>query len=86
MVNDQVNEADHTPANHSTTKHRLKGCAANDQQQDQVYESGDCYYMPHDTPMAASNQGQNPVILVDIFVLPPGEETMRVIETGVGDK
>ena len=55
-------------------------------QQDQVYESGDCYYMPHDTPMAASNRGQNPVILVDVFVLPLGEETMRVIETGVGDQ
>ncbi len=38
--------------------------------------------MPADTPMSAANLGKEPVILVDNFVLPSGEQTMRVIESG----
>lgn len=51
-------------------------------EKDQVFGAGDCYYMPHDTPMSAANLGKEPVILIDIFVLPPGEAPMRVIESG----
>ena len=50
---------------------------------DQVFEAGDCYYMPDQTPMSAANLGKEPVILIDIFVLPPGEPPMRVIESGL---
>ncbi len=49
----------------------------------QVFCAGDCYYMPADTPMSAANLGKEPVILVDISVLPSGEQPMRVIESGL---
>ena len=49
----------------------------------QIFEAGDCYYMPDQTPMSAANLGKEPVILVDIFVLPPGEPPMRIIESGL---
>ncbi len=39
--------------------------------------------MPADTPMSAANLGKEPVILVDISVLPSGEQPMRVIESGL---
>ena len=49
---------------------------------DQVFGDGDCYYMPHDTPMSAANLGKVLVILVDNFlVLAPGEVPIRVIES-----
>ena len=50
---------------------------------DQVFGAGDCYNMPADTPMSAANFGKEPVILFDIFVLPSGEQPMRVIESGL---
>ena len=48
---------------------------------DRIYGAGDCYFMPAGTPMSAANLGSEPVILVDIFVLPPGEAPMKVIES-----
>ena len=48
-----------------------------------VFGAGDCYYMPAETPMSAVNLGAKPVVLVDIFVLPDGEKSMKVIESGV---
>ena len=50
---------------------------------DQVFGPGECYYMPEKTPMSAANLGQDPVMLIDVFVLPPGEAPMRVVESGV---
>ena len=47
-----------------------------------VYPAGTCYYMPPATPMAAANLGDEPAILQDTFVLPPGEPTITIIEPG----
>jgi quercetin dioxygenase-like cupin family protein len=47
-----------------------------------VYPAGTCYYMPPATPMAAANLGDEPAILQDTFILPPGEPTITIIEPG----
>ena len=52
-------------------------------EEDKVFGSGDCYDMPASTPMSAVNLGKEPVVLVDVFVLPVGERPMKVIESGV---
>ena len=51
-----------------------------------VFGPGDCYHMPANTPMSASNRGSEPVNLVDIFVLPIGESPAKVIETGFSSR
>ena len=47
-----------------------------------VFEAGTCYYMPADTLMSAANLGTEPAVLVDNFVIPYGEETVNVVESG----
>lgn len=44
--------------------------------------AGDCYYMPPNVPMSASNLGPEDVRLIDIFDLPPGAPTMTRVEPG----
>ena len=49
-------------------------------QSPQVFGPGECFYMPANTPMSAANLGDEPVELIDIFVLPENEPPMTVIE------
>ena len=49
---------------------------------DATYGPGDCYYMPANTPMSAANLGEEPVVLIDSFVVPPGKPVIRKIEPG----
>ncbi|HPX36041.1 MAG TPA: cupin domain-containing protein [Mycobacterium sp.] len=45
-----------------------------------IFPAGTCYDMPADTPMTAANLGDEDVLLVDTFVLPPTEPTIIVLE------
>ncbi|MGV0990893.1 MAG: cupin domain-containing protein [Mycobacterium sp.] len=45
-----------------------------------IFPAGSCYDMPSDTPMTAANLGDEDVLLVDTFVLPPNEPTIIVLE------
>ena len=49
-------------------------------QSPQQFGPGECFYMPANTPMSAANLGDEPVELIDIFVLPENEPAMSVIE------
>ena len=49
-------------------------------QSPQQFGPGECFYMPANTPMSAANLGDEPVELIDIFVLPENEPPMTVIE------
>ena len=40
-----------------------------------------CYYMPAETPMTAANLGTEDAVLIDTFILPPGEDMITIIET-----
>ena len=46
----------------------------------QQLSPGNCFFMPDNTQMPAANLGEEPVELIDIFVLPEGEPTMTVLE------
>lgn len=41
-----------------------------------------CYTMPPNVPMAAANLGTEDAVLVDTFILPPGEPTITILEPG----
>ncbi len=45
-----------------------------------VFSSGTCYYMPPNIPMAAANLGTEDAILIDTFIVPPGEPTITILE------
>ena len=45
-----------------------------------IVPAGSCYYMPPDTPMTAANLGDEDVLLVDTFVLPPSAPAIIVLE------
>ena len=45
-----------------------------------VFPSGTCYYMPPNIPMAAANLGTEDAILIDTFIVPPGEPTITILE------
>ena len=45
-----------------------------------VFPTGTCYYMPPNVPMAAANLGKTDAVLVDTFILPPGEPTITILE------
>ncbi|MDA7426627.1 cupin domain-containing protein [Thalassococcus lentus] len=47
-----------------------------------LFPAGTCYYMPSDTPMTAANLGTEDAMLIDTFILPPGEETITILEPG----
>ena len=47
---------------------------------DAVYGPGNCYYMPPNTPMTAANLGDEPVVLIDSFAVPPGKPVITKIE------
>lgn len=49
---------------------------------DANYGPGDCYFMPANTPMSAANLGEEPVVLIDSFVVPPGKPVITKIEPG----
>ena len=49
---------------------------------DAIYPAGSCYYMPSNTPMAAANLGEEDAVLIDTFVLPPGEDMITILEPG----
>ena len=49
---------------------------------DATYPAGSCYYMPSNTPMAAANLGEEDAVLIDTFVLPPGEDMITILEPG----
>lgn len=44
------------------------------------FPAGTCYYMPPNVPMAAANLGTEDAILIDTFVVPPGEPTITILE------
>ena len=43
---------------------------------------GDWYYMPPNTPMSAANEGTEDAELIDIFLVPPGQPSITIIEPG----
>lgn len=45
-----------------------------------LFPADSCYYMPANTPMTAANLGSEDAVLIDTFILPPGEDTITVIE------
>jgi len=47
-----------------------------------VAPAGTCYYMPPGTLMTAANLGTEDAVLIDNFILPPGEPTITVREPG----
>lgn len=47
-----------------------------------TYGPGECYFMPANTPMTAANLGDEPSILIDSFVVPPGKPVIQKIEPG----
>ena len=47
-----------------------------------IYGPGECYYMPANTPMTAANLGNEPSVLIDSFVVPPGKPVIQKIEPG----
>lgn len=50
---------------------------------DVKYGPGECYYMPPNTPMSAANLGDEPVVLIDSFVVTPGQPVITKIESGL---
>lgn len=45
-----------------------------------TYGAGEWYYMPPNTPMAAANLGTEDAELIDIFLVPPGQPEITIIE------
>lgn len=45
-----------------------------------IFPADSCYDMPADTAMTAANLGDDDVLLVDTFILPPSEPTIIVLE------
>ena len=48
----------------------------------ETHGPGDWYYMPPDTPMSAANLGTEDAELIDIFLVPPGQPSITIIEPG----
>ena len=46
---------------------------------------GTCYYMPPNVHMSATNLGQEDVVLIDTFTLPPKVDTLTPLEEYPGD-
>lgn len=46
------------------------------------YHAGQWYYMPANTPMSAANLGAEDAELIDIFLVPPGQPEITIIEPG----
>jgi len=44
--------------------------------------AGDWYYMPPNTPMSAANEETVDAELIDIFLVPPGQPSITIIEPG----
>lgn len=51
-------------------------------QANSTYHAGQWYYMPPNTPMAAANLGTEDAELIDIFLVPPGQPEITIIEPG----
>ena len=47
-----------------------------------TFPTDTCYYMPANVPMAAANLGTEDAVLIDTFILPPGEPTITILEPG----
>jgi hypothetical protein len=48
-----------------------------------VHGPGDWYYMPPNTPMSAANNDEFvDAELIDIFIVPPGQPEITIIEPG----
>ena len=47
-----------------------------------THRAGDWYYMPPNTPMSAANEGTVDAELIDIFLVPPGQPSITIIEPG----
>lgn len=45
-----------------------------------IFPAGTCYDMAANTPMTAANLGEEDVLLVDTFVLPPRDASIIVVE------
>ena len=48
----------------------------------ETHGPGDWYYMPPDTPMSAANLGTEDAELIDIFLVPPSQPSITIIEPG----
>jgi quercetin dioxygenase-like cupin family protein len=44
------------------------------------YPAGTCYYMPPGLPMSADNLGSEDAVLIDTFIVPPGEPFITILE------
>lgn len=42
--------------------------------------AGQCFYMPANVPMSAANLGKEDVILIDTYILKPGQQEMTLLE------
>ncbi|MGC6500758.1 MAG: cupin domain-containing protein [Henriciella sp.] len=47
-----------------------------------LFEAGSCYYMPPNVPMSAVNLGSEDAVLIDTFIVPPGEPFISILEPG----
>jgi hypothetical protein len=47
-----------------------------------TFPADTCYYMPANVPMSAANLGTEDAVLIDTFILPPGEPTITIVEPG----
>jgi len=47
-----------------------------------LFKAGQCYYMPPNVPMTATNLGSEDAVLIDTFILPPGEPLITILEPG----
>lgn len=50
--------------------------------QPMIFPAGTCYYMPAGVPMTAANLGAVDALLIDNFILPPGEPFITILEPG----
>ncbi len=46
-----------------------------------LFPKDTCYYMPPNTYMAAANLGTEDAVLIDTFIVPPGEDFITIVET-----
>ncbi|MCL7407266.1 cupin domain-containing protein [Paradonghicola geojensis] len=47
-----------------------------------LFKAGQCYYMPPNVPMTATNLGSEDAILIDTFIVPPGKPLITILEPG----
>ena len=69
---------------HGGTTCVLKGAITDfvEGQPPKYWPAGTCYYMPANTPMSAANLGSEDAVLQDIFLLPPNDPTITIVEAG----